>query len=125
MVKHGQQEARLHLNPTDMGPIQVRIQIDGNHARVDLLAEQAPTRHVLEQAMPVLAGALRDSGLTLTGGGVFQQPRDPRQPAGGRAGAGQGSRSARGDGTEGDSARLAMDPLRSVGPARGVLDLYA
>ena len=126
MIKGGQHEARLHLNPADMGPIQVRIQIDGIQARVDMLAEQAPTRHALEQAMPVLAGALRDSGLTLTGGGVFQQPRDPRQPAGRRAAAGvSGMRGGQGDGSEADVARQAMDPLGGAGRARGVLDLYA
>ena len=124
MVKEGQHEARLHLNPAEMGPIQVRIQLDGPLARVDMLAEHAATRQVLEQAMPALASALRDSGLTLTGGGVFQQPRDPRQPQ--RSGNPWPGRSGR---DAGDAATGAIsgsgDPLRGVGRARGVLDLYA
>lgn len=81
MLRDGLQEARLQLNPAEMGPITVQIQIEGSNAQITLSAEQAPTRDALEQALPTLAGTLRDSGLTLTGGGVFEQPRPPRDDA--------------------------------------------
>ena len=128
MVRDGLSEARLHLNPAEMGPVSVRISIDGSSARVDLVADQAPTRQVLEQAMPVLAGALRESGLTLTGGGVFEQPRDARQPGAdgqarpGRPGDGNGDPDA---GALLGGAALPGDPLRAGGRRRGVVDLYA
>ena len=78
-VRDGVQHARLHLNPAEMGPVTVRIQVDGQSAQVHLAAEHALTRQALEQSMPLLAGSLREAGLTLSGGGVFEQPRQPRR----------------------------------------------
>lgn len=122
LVKGGVQEARLHLNPAEMGPITVQIEIDGDRAQVTMSAEQAPTRQALEQALPSLAGALRESGLTLTGGGVFEQPRQardgqPAAPAGRRQG---------GDSADDDEAGAAIGSAAAAGrSARGVVDLYA
>ena len=70
--------------------------------------------------MPALASALRENGLTLTGGGVFEQAREqrgdarqdsPRAPAG-------GGRTAL------DSAAAPLPAARAP-RARGVVDLYA
>jgi flagellar hook-length control protein FliK len=121
LVKEGITEARLHLNPAEMGPITVQIQVDGTTARVEMAAEHAVTRQVLEQAMPVLAGALRETGLTLTGGGVFEQARDPRQ---GDAEAGPGRGSGAGSGPGGGTA-ADVEPARPVQLPRGVVDVYA
>jgi flagellar hook-length control protein FliK len=123
MLRDGLQEARLQLNPAEMGPITVQIQIEGSHARISLSAEQAPTRDALEQALPTLASTLRDNGLTLTGGGVFEQPRPPRDDNPPPNGAGPGS---------GDDLRTprmagvtdASGGARRLAP-RGVVDLYA
>lgn len=121
MVKEGLQEARLQLNPAEMGPITVQIQIDGTAAQVTMTAEQAPTRDALEQAMPALAGALREEGLTLTGGGVFEQPRQAGDGAG-QAQAGAAGRSGgRGAGGDGDAPAA---PARQATP-RGMVDLFA
>lgn len=127
MVRDGLSEARLHLNPAEMGPVSVRISIEGASARVDLVADQAPTRQVLEQAMPVLAGALRESGLTLTGGGVFEQPRDARQPGpdGGAHPGAAADGDADADPSLGGGVALPGDPLRGASRLRGVVDLYA
>lgn len=123
-VREGIQHARLELHPTELGPVTVQIQIDGNAAQVNLAAEQAPTRTALEQALPQLAGSLREAGLTLTGGGVFEQPRQP-QADGGR---GDGStRSGSDNRSERDSAERASvttEPLAAP-RRRGVVDLVA
>ena len=75
----GVQTARLQINPAEMGPISVQIMVNGNAAQVDFQADRAATRDLIEAALPALASALQDAGLTLTGGGVSQQP--PRQQA--------------------------------------------
>lgn len=95
LARQGVQQARIELNPADMGPITVRIAVEGSGAQVDFQADRAATRQVIESSLPALAGALRESGLTLTGGGVFQPPADGGNLAGSfagnLAGNGQGS----------------------------------
>jgi len=78
-VREGVQHARLHLNPPEMGPVTVQIQLEGPSARIHLASENALTRQALQDALPQLASSLRESGLSLTGGGVFEQPRQTGQ----------------------------------------------
>lgn len=94
MARDGVQHARLQLHPAEMGPITVQIAVDGASARIDFHAAVAETRQALESALPTLAGALRETGLTLTGGGVHQQApgqhgRDPDRPTPGSPGHGR------------------------------------
>lgn len=120
LARDGVQEARVHVNPVHLGPISVQITLDGNAAQVHLAVDNAQTRELLEQAMPGLAAALRESGLTLTGGGVFQQARQHGREA--TAGDGPATGRAR-DGAD------AADPPAQAAPRRtrmpGVLDVYA
>lgn len=123
LVRDGVQEARLQLNPAEMGPITVQIQLDGSNAQVNMAAEHHQTRQALEQAMPSLAGALRENGLTLTGGGVFEQPRPPRDGSDAQP-ASSGRAVSAGD--PGDDAVVAGTSVRpAASRPRGVLDLYA
>ncbi len=70
-AQDGVQQAQLTLNPAEMGPVAVRIVVlDGREARIDFSADFAATRTAIEAALPVLAAALDDSGLKLSGGGV-------------------------------------------------------
>jgi len=125
MVKEGVSEARLHLNPAEMGPITVQIVVEGQTARVEMTADNAATRQALEQAMPALAGALREDGLTLTGGGVFEQARQSRQGGDGQAAARAlpADATTAATGTDGISADTAVP--RGVSLAQGRVDLYA
>lgn len=120
LVRDGIEHAQLKLNPAELGPIEVRISIDGGQAQVDFSAAQALTRQALQDAVPALATALREQGLTLTGGGVFEQPREQRGDAPAQN---PHPASAAPD-------RGAVEPLPGAAPprsarARGVLDLYA
>ena len=126
-LREGVHHARLQLHPAELGPLTVQIQLDGNSAQVRLAAEHPLTRQALEQAMPTLAGVLRESGLTLTGGGVFEQPANPQQQ-GDRAAAGSGDPGTAGR-THGDGREPADDAaaaaLRAPPVRRGVVDLVA
>ncbi|WP_043820736.1 flagellar hook-length control protein FliK, partial [Rubrivivax gelatinosus] len=64
----------------------MQIQVEGNNAQVVMAAQQADTRQALEQALPSLASALQEAGLTLTGGGVFEQRQGGERDAGGEPG---------------------------------------
>lgn len=124
LTRDGIERAEIRLNPVDMGPVSVQIQLDGSVARVEFTAEQAPTRSALEASLPQLAAALREAGFTLGGGGVFQQGgRSPGQA--GASGERQGERAGR-------PGRGEEDRLRALNPsngarrvAQGSIDLYA
>ncbi|MEO6743864.1 MAG: flagellar hook-length control protein FliK [Caldimonas sp.] len=118
LASNGVQRAELHLNPAEMGPVSVQIVIDGAQARVEFGADFAATRHAIENGLPELASALRDAGLTLTGGGVSQHARG-RGEHGAESGSNPG-RNARG-GAE-------AEPVTAIRPrsvALGGVDLYA
>jgi flagellar hook-length control protein FliK len=120
LVRDGIEHAQLKLNPAEMGPIEVRIRLDGTQAQVDFSAAHALTRQALQDAVPALASALLDNGLTLTGGGVFEQPREPRGEA--RRDLPNGSTAT------GTTTREGAGPDTSLPRqprARGVVDLYA
>lgn len=126
-------EAKLNLNPAEMGPITVRIALDGQGARVDFVAASEVTRQALSDSMPQLAAALQTEGLTLTGGGVHQQAQDTAGQNGQHNAAGQ-----QGDTRSGGRAGLettlnlpgGANGLGPAGPGagrvgNGMLDLYA
>ncbi len=99
------------------GIITVQIRIDGTQAQIDFAAAQAATRDALQDAVPALAGALREAGLTLAGGGVFERPRDPQsEPPRGAAGGGAGPR---------DEAMPAGVAPPGIRRSQGAVDLYA
>jgi flagellar hook-length control protein FliK len=133
LARDGVQHAELHLNPAEMGPISVRIALDGNQAQVNFGADSATTRALIEAGLPELATALRESGLTLSGGGVSHHARDgqgsdaansrPGDPNGRQPGSNQQGRGPQGG--AGESDPLAAAPTaRRVRVANGV-DLYA
>jgi len=124
LVRDGVEQARLHLNPAEMGPVALKLSLDGQQVRVDMTAELAATRQVLEQSMPTLAGALRDAGFTLAGGGVFQ-PGDessgrPRTGPGG-SDAGTGLPGQEGSGTWNSAAGQSSDGRRPQDQAAGTI----
>jgi flagellar hook-length control protein FliK len=120
MVRDGVEHAHLKLNPADLGPIEVRIRLDGTQAQVDFSAAHAATRQALQEAVPALAGALRENGLTLTGGGVFEQPREQRGEA--RQDSVRSTPGAHGGAADSPTSPT---PAPRLPRARGVVDLYA
>lgn len=122
LVREGMQEARLSLNPAEMGPVSVQIVIDGRDARIDFRADMAATRQALEASLPVLAAALDDSGLRLAGGGVH----DGAGTRQGDTGAGTGSPlRGRLSAEAPTTATLPAAAAGGGGRERGLVDLVA
>lgn len=126
----GPMTAELHLNPAEMGPINVKISLDGNSAQVEFVAAALETRQAIEASLSNLSTALNDVGLNLTGGGVSSQTPQQQSFAQGsrpeQGGTANRAGSAReGDGSEDEEA----SGMRQVGAPRagrlGGLDLYA
>lgn len=127
LARDGVEQAQLHVNPAELGPIALRLALDGPLVRVEMSAEAATTRQALEDSLPALASALQDSGFTLAGGGVFQQAsqqqqapaRDPQDP-----------RATTGTGADRETGRDAMgdaSPPRAARARRvdGLIDVFA
>lgn len=125
LARDGVQQAELHLNPADMGPISVQIDLQGNQAQVDFGADSAATRRIIESGLPELAAALQSAGFTLSGGGVHQQARQNGSREGGNGSSSSGGRGGR----EAGGIEAADDrPLAAHVQARisaGGVDLYA
>jgi len=124
LAVNGTQQAELQLNPAEMGPVTVQIVVDGSQAQVSFHAAQAETRQALERSLPDLAAALQGSGLTLSGGGVFQQQAGGQGAAAERDGRGTESGGhARSQGATG------VEPVTVSAPAAarrtGLLDTFA
>jgi flagellar hook-length control protein FliK len=132
-MKGGVQHAEVQLSPQDLGPIRVKIEMDGAQARVQMSADVQSTRDALQQAMPQLSQQLGQVGLSLSGGGVSDQPTFQQSQAqaqahaggsgqGGRPGHGGSSGSGGGGGLEDIAAASAA---RQAAQRRGLLDTYA
>lgn len=129
MVEAGLQQAELHLNPAELGPIQIQLSLNGQAAEISFAAAHGATRESLQQALPALRDMLAEDGLQLAQAGVS-------------AGAGQGfaqdqaqaqanaQPQQRAAGSTGEAGSSPSGAPRTAGAAtlragRGMLDLYA
>jgi len=122
--------AELKLNPAEMGPINIKIAVDGQAARIDFAATALETRQAIEASLGNLSKALEEVGLSLTGGDVSSQFRDARgqgQDPGARGmGTGEGRPEAAADGlVDGTPRDLGAATARVSRSGLGGLDLYA
>jgi len=62
MVDNNLNGAKLQVNPPQLGPIEVRIAVQGNHAQVWLSSHSAVTRDALESSSPKLREMLGAQG---------------------------------------------------------------
>ena len=70
-----QQTAELHLNPPDLGPLNVVLKISDNQATVAFTSPHSAVREAVENAMPKLREILADNGITLGNTTVSDQPQ--------------------------------------------------
>lgn len=122
----GPMTAELHLNPADMGPIQVKIALEGQSAQVDFAAAAAETRKAIEASLSALSSALSDVGLNLTGGDVTAQTA--QQSFGQQSAPSEGARgmSTASSVSEDDGDAAIMQGVNAPRAGRpGGLDLYA
>ncbi|RYY92637.1 MAG: flagellar hook-length control protein FliK, partial [Comamonadaceae bacterium] len=122
MVEAGLQQAELHLNPAELGPIQVQLSLQSQTAEIHFAAAHATTRDSIQQALPVLREMLAGQGLQLGQAGVsggdagreFAQAQAQAQERVARAAAGPAV-----------AAAGAAAPRAAPRAGRGMLDLYA
>ncbi|MEQ6342335.1 MAG: flagellar hook-length control protein FliK [Gammaproteobacteria bacterium] len=67
------QAAELRINPPHLGPIEIRIKVDGDQTSVSFSSQHVVTRDALEAAIPRLRDMLGDNGLNLANVNVSSQ----------------------------------------------------
>ncbi|MDP1635107.1 MAG: flagellar hook-length control protein FliK, partial [Gallionellaceae bacterium] len=67
------QTAELHLNPPQLGPLDVVLKISGDQATALFTSPHAAVREAIEQALPRLRDMLADNGIALGNATVSDQ----------------------------------------------------
>ena len=65
MAADGRQTASLTLNPPDMGPLQIILNVTNDQATASFFSAQPEVRHALESALPKLREMMGDAGIQL------------------------------------------------------------
>jgi flagellar hook-length control protein FliK len=125
MVGGEDQSATLELNPPDLGPVQVVLNVSNDLASVTFSSQQLEVRQALENALPRLREMMNESGIalgnaTVNAGSEGRQGQDGQ--GSGRPGGGRG-----GNGNGGDGSVAEVTPRqgsRMIGGA-GAVDTFA
>lgn len=110
--------AHIRLNPEDLGPVDVRLQMNGDKVHASFSSPHVDVRQALESSLPRLRELLGEQGFQLAHADVGQQHSgdgNPGSPAGG------GGRGGDGEPSLGDTTVSASQLIRQ----RGLLDAYA
>jgi flagellar hook-length control protein FliK len=85
MVDDGIGQARLRLNPPELGALDIRISLTDDRATVHFAASHALARDSLEAGLPRLRELLEAAGISLAEGQVSARQGSAEQQAGGHA----------------------------------------
>lgn len=73
MIKGGFQQAEIKLNPAHLGPMEIKLTLNDDNAKVSFVTQHAPVRDVIDAAMPRLKEMLEQQGLNLSDANVSTQ----------------------------------------------------
>jgi len=126
LSKADQQSAELTLNPRDLGPLQVTLQVSENHAHALFVSQHAQVREAVEAAMPKLREAMEANGISLGSASVSDGSAFARQSQqeSGRERSGSKGDAMRGIGG-GDGSSVASSVGLNVRRTVGLVDTFA
>lgn len=118
------QTAELHLNPPQLGPMDVVLKVSGDQATALFTSPHAAVREAIEQALPKLREMMADSGIMLGNATVSDQA--PRERQGESDSRSQSSRSG-GIGGVADSTASSNPGARvsQINRHNGIVDTFA
>ena len=123
MARGGIQSASLLLNPPQLGPVQVTLQIENQQASVQFFAASPQVQQSLQDALPVLRDMLGQAGIVLGQADVGSQPQQQQRNPGT---ASVNPFMAAADKASGPAQRSGKAvSLKSLPVRRGLINLYA
>ncbi|MDB5990543.1 MAG: fliK [Herbaspirillum sp.] len=133
MSSNGQQSATLTLNPRDLGPMQVTINVSKNQADATFVAANPEVKQALEAAMPKLREMMDQAGIQLGQANVstgmpnqnqqaFNQPQSSSNSGnrGGNSGNGSGGQ----NGADIALSSVASAPAAGGSSGQGLVDTF-
>lgn len=125
LVTQKEQTAELHLNPPQLGPVDVVIKVNGDQASAMFTSPHAAVREAIEQALPKLRDMMADNGIMLGNASVNAQSQGNGQNgfAEHRQGAQSGGRSGASTGLIHESSGAAR--VSTIGRHNGIVDTFA
>ena len=122
MAGNAQQTATLTLNPPNLGPLQVVLNLSNDQAVASFFAAQPEVRQAIEASFPRLREMMGEAGIQLEQATVSADSSPQQQDqAAGRPGQGNAPRFA-----AGDDATAAVSPVATpVRAGRGLIDTFA
>ena len=122
MASGAEQSASLTLNPPELGPLQVVLNVSNSQANATFVAPHAEVRQALEAAMPKLREMLGEAGIQL-GDASVSQGTPQQQGEFARSGGQGGSHAGHSD----DNEPLTMEPAvarRVTAAGNGLVDTF-
>ncbi|MBA0447480.1 flagellar hook-length control protein FliK [Stenotrophomonas maltophilia] len=111
--------AHIRLSPDDMGPVDVRLQLNGDKVHASFSSPHVDVRQALESSLPRLRELLGEQGFQLAHADVGHQA--PGGDGNASAQPGGGGKAGDGDPSPGDASVSSAQLIRQ----RGLLDAYA
>lgn len=111
--------AHIRLSPDDMGPVDVRLQLNGDKVHASFSSPHVEVRQALESSLPRLRELLGEQGFQLAHADVGHQPPGGDGNASGPSGG--GGMAGDGEPSPGDASVSSAQLIRQ----RGLLDAYA
>lgn len=111
--------AHIRLSPDDMGPVDVRLQLNGDKVHASFSSPHVDVRQALESSLPRLRELLGEQGFQLAHADVGHQAPGGDGNASGQAGS--GGMAGDGEPSPGDASMSSAQLIRQ----RGLLDAYA
>ncbi len=121
LANKNEQSAELHLNPPELGPMDVVLKVSGDQATAFFTSPHAAVREAIEQALPKLREMMAESGIMLGNATVNDQAtRNPQDNAPAKSSNSRSNRVAESD--TASNLNMRSSPIRRH---NGIVDTFA
>jgi flagellar hook-length control protein FliK len=126
MISKGMHQAEIHLNPPELGRLDVKIQVHGDHANVHFSTPHGQVRDALDAALPRLREMFEHNGLTLGDVNVSNQSLAQGQSHSQDSGQGTSGSSPHTGELDSDAADIGSTAKTGIiTSGNGLLDVFA